>query len=118
VTLARQNRRTLHPKPGPLPASISAPAPGGPSRRLSVGICISLILAGAMLRIRGARNDLWLDEIWSLKLAQSAKSVMEIFTRLHHDNNNYLNTLYLYLAPNRGNWWGYRFLSIAAGIGR
>ena len=42
---------------------------------------------------------------------------MEIFTRLHRDNNNYLNTLYLYLAPNLGNWWGYRFLAIAAGIG-
>jgi hypothetical protein len=65
--------------------------------------------------VRAAHNDLWLDEIWSLKLARAAPSAMAIFT-LHHDNNNYLNTLYLHWLPEKGNWWGYRFLSIAAGL--
>jgi hypothetical protein len=86
------------------------------SRRLFTLSCLLLVVVAAILRIRAAHNDLWLDEIWSLALAHSVSSPLTIFT-IHHDNNNYLNTLYLYLLPDRGNWWGYRIVSIVAGIG-
>lgn len=79
-------------------------------------ISMVLVLLATAIRIRAARNDLWLDEIWSLNLAHSVSSPLGVFTAIHHDNNHYLNTLYLYLLPNLGNWWGYRILSILFGI--
>src|ERR1700676_2982755 len=73
-------------------------------RQLFILSCVLLVVVAAILRIRAAHNDLWLDEIWSLALAHSVSSPLAIFT-IHHDNNNYLNTLYLYLLADRGNWW-------------
>ena len=56
-------------------------------------------------------NDLWLDEIWSLRLVEQLKSPAEILTRLWHDNNHPLNSLWLYLlGPGRADWT-YRLLS-------
>jgi len=76
-----------------------------------------ILLLAAGLRIWGAQNGLWLDEIWSLGLAGQVSSVTDIFFKIHQDNNHYLNTLFLYLLGNRGDWPGYRMLSLAAGIG-
>jgi hypothetical protein len=76
-----------------------------------------LILAAGFLRYQGAQNDLWLDEFWSLALAKTVTSPVAIFTSIHHDNNHYLNTLWMVLLPDRGNWWGYRIPSILAGLG-
>jgi len=84
--------------------------------RALVLMSMVLVLAAAAIRIRAAHNDLWLDEIWSLNLAHSVSSPIGVFTAIHHDNNHYLNTLYLYFLPDRGNWWGYRILSILFGI--
>lgn len=75
-----------------------------------------LVIAAA-LRIRGASNDLWLDEIWSLKLAGQISSPLQVFTNIHQDNNHYLNTLWLYICGFRGDWVGYRIVSIVAGVG-
>jgi hypothetical protein len=77
---------------------------------------VLLVAAAAILRIRAAHNDLWLDEIWSLNLAQTVSSPIGVFTSLHHDNNHYLNTLWMVLLPGRGNWWGYRVPSVVFGI--
>jgi len=76
-----------------------------------------LLIAGAAVRIYGACNDLWLDEIWSLRLAAKISSAWQVFTGIHHDNNHYLNTLWIYFCGFRGNWPGYRIPSIVAGIG-
>jgi hypothetical protein len=76
-----------------------------------------LLLTAAAIRIHGALNDLWLDEIWSLRLAGTISSPWQVFTKIHHDNNNYLNTLWLYVSGFRGNWPGYRIPSIVAGVG-
>lgn len=78
---------------------------------------ILLLVVATVLRCRGALNSLWLDEIWSLDLAATVRSPLDIFTSLHHENNHYLNTLYLYLAGNHGDWPGYRIPSLLAGIG-
>lgn len=50
---------------------------------------------GAALRIAAANNDLWLDEIWSLKFAVNAKSYGDILWGISHDNNHILNTVWL-----------------------
>lgn len=55
-------------------------------------------LIGLTLRILGARGDLWLDEIWTLKLLEHVGSPGEIFWNLAHDNNHPLNSLYLYFV--------------------
>ena len=41
----------------------------------------ALVLAGAVVRVLGARGDLWLDEIWSMELARVAGSAVGVFTR-------------------------------------
>ena len=74
-------------------------------------------VAGAAIRIRAAMNDLWLDEIWSLHMARGVSSPLAILTGIHHDNNHYLNTFFLWLFRDHGNWPGFRALSIAAGAG-
>jgi len=62
-------------------------------------------------RFAGLCNDLWLDEIWSLRLVQQLRSPAEILTRLWHDNNHPLNSLWLYLVGPDQPAWAYRLLS-------
>ena len=71
----------------------------------------------SLLIIVASRGDLWLDEVWSLNLAQRAHSVTDVFLRLRHDNNHPINTLFMYwLGPQENLRW-YRLLSAVSGIG-
>lgn len=79
--------------------------------------CLVILVCTALIRIRGAWNDLTLDEIMSLNGVAGLSSAFDIFTKLHIDNNHYLNSLWLYFAGPRGDWDGYRIPSILAGIG-
>ena len=76
-----------------------------------------LLIAAAVIRVYGARNDLWVDEIWSFALLREISSPWQVFTSIHHENNHYLNSLWLCLAGIHGNWPGYRIPSIVAGVG-
>jgi hypothetical protein len=67
------------------------------------------------LRAAAALGDLWLDEIWSIHLAHQAGSLAGIFTRLHHDNNHHLNTLWALCLGEDGAPIAYRLLSVVAG---
>jgi len=74
-----------------------------------------LAVAGLMLRIAAARGGLWLDEAWSAAFAHDVATPIGVFTRIHHDNNHHLNTIWLQVVG-----WGapallQRALSIAAG---
>jgi hypothetical protein len=69
------------------------------------------------LRLAASWNDLWLDEIWSLRFAQKVGSAGQIFIGIHHDNNHHLNTLLLYLLGEQDCWLIYRLPSVAAGVG-
>lgn len=62
-------------------------------------------------------NDLWMDEIWSVELMRELHSALGVFTQTHHDNNHYLNSLFIYFLGQRGNWPGYRILAEVTGIG-
>jgi hypothetical protein len=102
-------------------AALSQPANGivespNPSRGRLWLLGLLLIIAAA-IRIYGAFNDLWLDEIWSLQSVGAISAPWQVFTKLHYDNNNYLNSLWLYWCGFRGNWPGYRIPSLVAGIG-
>lgn len=60
-------------------------------------IFLFLLLLGVSLRILGALGDLWLDEIWSLRLIAELSSPFSVFYAVHSDNNHILNSLYLFL---------------------
>ncbi|HME87851.1 MAG TPA: glycosyltransferase family 39 protein [Chthoniobacterales bacterium] len=87
------------------------------SKTLFYGAACALIVAAALIRVRAAINDLWMDEIWSIELVRELHSALGVFTQTHHDNNHYLNSLFIYFLGQRGNWPGYRMLSELAGIG-
>jgi Dolichyl-phosphate-mannose-protein mannosyltransferase len=79
--------------------------------------CIVVLVLGLSLRARSALNDLWMDEIWSIELVRELHSPIEVFTKTHHDNNHYLNSLFIYFLGQRGNWPGYRIPAVVAGFG-
>ncbi len=65
----------------------------------AVGLAAGAILVLALvLRILGARGELWLDELWSFRLIDEVKARHDLLWGLAVDNNHYLNTLYLYLV--------------------
>jgi hypothetical protein len=83
-------------------------------RPLLLGI---LIVLAAVLRVLATHNDVWLDEIISLRTANAVKSPWQIFSEVHSDNNHYLNTLYLYFVGQQSYGPVYRYLSVVFGVG-
>lgn len=88
-----------------------------PSRSLFFLLLLAfLTLAAFALLVRGTHNDLWLDELISLRIAHTVKTPWQVFTAVHSDNNQYLNTLYLYLLPEDDNAPALRFFSVLCGV--
>ncbi|HEX8942483.1 MAG TPA: hypothetical protein VF785_05040 [Gemmatimonadaceae bacterium] len=88
-----------------------------PARARSAGTAIVVVAAFALVvRILAGMNELWLDEIWSYVLAHRLTSAVGVFTAIHHDNNHYLNTLYLYVIGATPVWLVYRIPAIVAGV--
>lgn len=81
---------------------------------LAAGI---IVVLGMALRLLAARGDLWLDEIWSLKLASLAGSAWGVFASVHQDNNHYLTTLWLLFTGPSALSLVYRLPALAAGAG-
>ncbi len=77
---------------------------------------VCILLTGIVIRILSANHQLQIDEVWSLWFANHLKHPFDAFTHIHHDNNHYLNTLYLW-AVGLGQPFGvYHFPSLLAGI--
>ena len=77
---------------------------------------IAVVAVAALLRLRCLRTEPWLDEVWSIGLARRAATAADVFLKLHDDNNNPLNTLYLRLVSGSRDWAAYRLLSLASGL--
>jgi hypothetical protein len=73
---------------------------------------VALIAIAA--RVAAARGDLWLDEIWSIRFAELAGSAAGVFTRLHHDNNHHLNTLWALVVGDGGPALAYRLVAVVS----
>jgi hypothetical protein len=85
--------------------------------QLGFYLAVALVLLAALvLRVMGARGELWLDEIWSLNLLTLVSSPLDIFWRLTHDNNHHLNSLYLYFLGDDASVLARRSLAIASGV--
>ena len=76
----------------------------------------SIALAGLVVRLFAASGDLWLDEIWSLELVGKLTSIDQVFWRINHDNNHFLNSAWLYLTGPDSSPLVQRGLSIAFGV--
>lgn len=89
-----------------------------PSRISSVQLLLlgSLMIVAAILRIIATHDDLWLDELISLRIAHAIKTPWQIFTAIHNDNNQYLNTLYLYFLKKQTYPPVYRYFSAVWGV--
>lgn len=83
--------------------------------RRSYALIGVLTLIGLGLRVAGAQGGLWLDEAWSAGFAREARSPFDIFFAIQHDNNHYLNTLWMYLTGWGADPMVSRLLSIVTG---
>ncbi|HKC52709.1 MAG TPA: hypothetical protein VKF60_18115 [Myxococcota bacterium] len=96
---------------------------GAPARRESraeralLAVAAGAVLTGLLLRLGAARGDLWLDELWSLYIASVARSPFDVLWSIHHDNNNYLNTLWMLVVGGGAPPILYRMLAVASGLG-
>ena len=84
------------------------------ARRARVAI-VALVAIAALVRLAGIGKDLWLDEVWSLRVATDLTSTWSVFT-LHHEINHHLNTLWLHALGLNASAPLYHLLSYAFGV--
>ncbi|NVN99742.1 MAG: hypothetical protein HXX17_10485 [Geobacteraceae bacterium] len=89
----------------------------GASRTIHTVLAGLILFAAAFIRIVSANSDLWFDEIWSLHLIKTISSPLGIFTSIHHDNNHYLNSLFMYIFSSVDSSLLYRAPAVLAGVG-
>ena len=78
-------------------------------------VALALVAAlGLALRLWLAQGDLWLDEIWSLKLGQGVHGPLDVW-RVAHDNNHPLNTLWMRAVGEAASALAYRALALVSG---
>ncbi len=89
------------------PPGILTPAerarPTSAMRRLAhfdrPGLAVAaLVAAGLAVRLWAARGPLWLDEIWSIENLAPLTRPWQVFWGISHDNNHFLNSLWLYFT--------------------
>ena len=86
------------------PAGISTPMDAGApasarSRPERVAIALAvLVTAGFAVRLWCAGGPLWLDEIWSIENLAPLTHWWRVFWGISHDNNHFLNSLWLWFA--------------------
>jgi hypothetical protein len=80
----------------------------------TVVLCACVVLGG-VLRIAGARGDLWLDEVYSILAVRDLGSALLIFTDLAQDNNHHLNSLWIHWFGDPEHRISYRLFSLLTG---
>jgi hypothetical protein len=77
---------------------------------------IAVVTGAALLRVYASLGDFWLDEIWSANIAARVGSATQIFTKIHQENNHYLNTWLIWLIGPDAPWTVYRIPAVIVGI--
>ncbi len=97
--LARDEHWLMNLLKNPVAPSPSPPAaPLQAERANPLGLVVLVAVAvGLCLRIVAAKGDLWLDEIWTLRLLEPVKSLGDVFFKVHHDNNHFFNSAWIWL---------------------
>lgn len=84
--------------------------------RRSVSLAsLAILILGLALRVLSARGDLWIDEIWTLNLLTTIRSPGEVFWNISHDNNHFLNSLWMYIVGLDGSPLLFRLPSVIIG---
>jgi hypothetical protein len=87
--------------------SDDAPVPMAPPRKTAAGFAwrgafapsiAALAAIGMIVRLAGAQGSLGNDEIWSLINLRPVQHFWQILWGISHDNNHFLNSLWLYFA--------------------
>ncbi|CAN5457078.1 hypothetical protein BH09PLA1_BH09PLA1_14840 [soil metagenome] len=78
-----------------------------------------IVLLALALRLPGMFTDFWLDEIWSLNVAKSIHSPLDVLLSesARIDNNHPLHTWYLCAVGDVNAWWIYRLPAFVCGLG-
>jgi hypothetical protein len=76
---------------------------------------LSIALVALVARWLGSRGELWIDEIWSLTLIAPLSGPFDVFWKIAHDNNHFLNSFWLMLAGPDADVTLYRFPSVVFG---
>jgi hypothetical protein len=76
----------------------------------------AVLALAAVLRLLGARGDLWMDEIWSLQVLQGVTSPLDFFLVKHEDANHILNSLIFHAMGEGTSDFAYRLPAVAAGV--
>lgn len=76
---------------------------------------LTILVLATIVRIWGASGDLWLDEVLSIEATQKIKNPWEVFTKIHEDNNHYINSIWLYWVASSGSVLACRAVSLLAG---
>jgi hypothetical protein len=105
--IAEENR--MEPTPAP------TPSPSRGRGRFLFGLAAILIVA-AGLRIAAATGELWFDEVWSVQLIRPIGDVGGIFWGIDHDNNHFLNSLWMWSVGLDSSPLVLRAASIAMGL--
>lgn len=80
-------------------------------------LAIGSFVVGIALRVFAAHNDLWFDEVWTLRLLRErVHSFGDVFINLKHSNNHHLSSLWMWLAGQNASPTVYRLPSILASI--
>lgn len=68
-------------------------------------VVAAIVLAAAVPRVLGLHTELWMDELLSARLVADLGSPLGVFTAIHHDNNHYLNSLWIHaVGPGAAPW--------------
>jgi hypothetical protein len=79
-------------------------------------VLVLVLGLATVLRVLGLRTDLWMDELLSVFLVGPLESPVGVFTGLHHDNNHYLNSLWLFAVGGDARPWLMRLPALVLGI--
>ena len=95
---------------------MSDPVHGSDNRARTAWILLLILVVAAVPRVLGLRTELWMDEILSLKLIGELESPLGVFTSVHHDNNHYLNSLWLMGVGVDARSWLLRLPPVVLGV--
>ncbi|MBC8107321.1 MAG: glycosyltransferase family 39 protein [Anaerolineae bacterium] len=89
------------------------------SKKTTIIIITAIVIVAAALRVPGMFTDFWLDEVWSLNIAKTIHSPLDVVlsSSARIDNNHPLHTWYLRAIGDVQQWWIYRLPALACGIG-
>jgi hypothetical protein len=93
------------------------PTQRSPLNALMLWLAIGSFIVGAVLRVFAANDDLWFDEVWTLRLLQErVHSFGDVFVNFKHSNNHHLCSLWMWLVGQNASPMVYRLPSLVASI--